>query len=225
MFNISEFKATMDKHGGLAKNSLFEVQIMNNGKIPTNISSDDLRFFCQAVNMPGVNLDVAYYKPTGVGYQESIPVGANLGMINAIFFLDSNHKVMSFFHSWINNIFNISGELGPNSRGLEPREINYKENYTTSLIIKHYSTHNKFQFYEAVYDGVYPTEVGALELSWGGDGPATLPISFSFNKMIYSGFRSGSFEQSRSFKGIQESLPRGNLPSITQPFIDNRTLA
>lgn len=224
MFNISDFKARIDKHSGFAKTSLFEVYIGNNGKIPTNITTDDLRFFCNAVSMPGINLDVTYYKPTGVGYQESIPMGANLDPLNAIFFLDSEHRVMTFFHNWINRVYNINGQLGPNSFGLEPRELNYKEDYTTSLTIRYYSSHNQFKFYEAVYEGVYPTQVGALDLSWSGDGPATLPVNFSYNKMIYSGFASSSYETGRAFSGTQESLALGAIPAVTQTFVDVGTI-
>jgi hypothetical protein len=221
MFNISEFKARMDRHGGPGRSSLFEVAISATNRrgeiiVPGVISTDDLRFFCQTVSMPGINLEVMSYKPSGIGFSESMPMNSSPDQLNAVFMLDSNHRVITYFHRWISSVVNISGNRGDNVNGLAPKLIEYKDAYSASeLTIRHYSTHNPFQFYECRYEGVYPTQVSPIDLSWASnDSPATTTVNFSYNRMIYSGFSDTNFETSSTFIGRQRSQIRGN--TITQ---------
>ena len=231
MFNISEFKSRMDRHGGPARTSLFEVSISSTNRrgeiiVPGVISTDDLRFFCQTVTMPGINLEVMSYKPNGVGYGESMPMNATPDQLNAVFMLDSNNRVMTFFHRWISSVVNVSGSRGGNSRGLAPKLIEYKDTYAASeLSIRHYSTHSPLQFYECRYEGVYPTQVGAIDLSWAAnDVAATTTVNFSYNRMIYSGFVDGNFESTDNFIGTQSSQVRGNVIGQTVQSFDRRSV-
>jgi hypothetical protein len=225
MFNISEFKARIDRHGGPARTSLFEVAISPTNLrgeliVPGVISTDDLRFFCQTVSMPGINLEVMPYRPNGLGFTESMPMNSSPDQLNAVFMLDSNQRVMTYFHRWISSVVNVSGNRGDNARGLAPKLIEYKDTYAASeLTIRHYSTHNPFQYYECRYEGVFPTQIGALELSWAGDGAATITVNFTYNRMIYSGFTESNVDVSSNFVGTQGSAIRGNnLAQTIQDF-------
>ena len=231
MFNISEFKARVNRHNGFAKTSLFEVRIspvsVNRTPIASNdISTNDLRFFCQTVTAPGINIETSSYKPNGVGFPEFMPVSATADSMNAVFLLDSNHKVLSFFHRWMSTIVNISGERGDTENGLGSYLIGYKDDYASSEVtILHYSSHNNNRYYESRYSGVYPTQVSAIDLNWGAnDSVATITVNFSYNKIIQQGFQSGNFESSTNFIGSQDSITRGgNIPQINQNFIDTVT--
>ncbi len=221
MFNINEFKSRLNKHGGPARTSLFEVDISPfNVKGETIvdgvITTDDLRFFCQTATMPGINLETVSYRPNGLGFPEFMPMNSSPEQLNCIFLLDSDHRVMTYFHRWISSVVNVSGNRGGTAKGLQHKLIDYKENYAASeLTIKYYSTNNQDQFYECKYLGVYPTQVSSLDLSWAAnDAPATFTVNFSYNKLIYQGFRDSNFETSRNFTGRQSSLPRGG--SITE---------
>jgi hypothetical protein len=226
MFNISEFKSRLNKHGGPARTSLFEVSISPfNVKGQTivqgGISTDDLRFFCQTVTMPGINLEIMPYRPNGLGFPEFMPMDSSPDQLNCVFMLDSNHRVMTYFHRWISSVVNVSGNRGGTSNGLGHKLIEYKENYAASeLTIRHYSTHNQNQFYECKYLGVYPTQVSPIDLSWAAnDAPATLTVNFSYNKIIYQGFSDSNFDVSQNFLGSQTSIPRGRtIPEFISGF-------
>lgn len=216
MFNVNEFKSRMHKHGGPARTSLFEVSISPTNKLGEPIASgiistDDLRFFCQTVTMPGINLETVLYKPSGLGFPEFMPMNASPDQLNAVFLMDSNHKVMTFFHRWISSVVNVSGNVGDSPNGLGAKLIEYKDTYAASeLTIRHFSTHNPFQFYECRYLGVYPTQVSSIDLSWAAnDTPATLTVNFSYNKLIYQGFGASNAESASTTVGSQFSLPRG----------------
>ena len=217
MFNISEFKSRIQKHGGPARTSLFVVRFSSVGTPSGFMSLDDMRFFCQTITMPGINLELMQYRQGGIGYPEFMPMNATPDALNGIFMLDSNHRIMSFFHNWINSVVNVSGTNGPSPSGLERKEINYKSEYTTTMEIDFFSTYDQTRFYRCIYDGVFPTQVGSLTLNWSdNDSIATMPVNFSYNRMRYSGFENLSFESSRFLRGQQESIVRNRqIPQIT----------
>lgn len=225
MFNISEFKSRIQRHGGPARTSLFVVSFGANGNIPGFMSVDDMRFFCQTVTMPGINLGLMSYKQGGLGYPEFMPMSATPETLNGVFMLDSNHRIMSFFHNWINSVINVSGSTGPSTTNLERREINYKENYETTMEIDFYSAYDQNRVYKCRYDGIFPTQVGSLTLNWSdNDSIATLPVNFSYNRIEYSGFESTSFENSRLFLGLQDSTVQQNQVSQLIRGIDQRQI-
>jgi hypothetical protein len=175
--------------------------------------------------MPGINLELMQYRPNGIGYPEFMPMNATPESLNGVFMLDSNHRIMTFFHRWINSVVNVSGDAGATSAGLEQKEINYKENYTTSMDIDLFSVHDQSRFYRCSYDGVYPTQVGSLTLNWSdNDAIATLPVNFSYNRMRYSGFENISFEQSRLFTSTQNSIPQNLTTSQIIRGFDQRII-
>ena len=230
-FNISEFKSVMNRYGGPARTNLFEVLISatnTSGRtiVPGIINPGDLRFFCQSASVPGINIETAQYRPNGVGFPEFMPVSASPDQLNGVFLLDSNHRVLTFFHRWISSVVNVSGSRGDSVNGLPRHQIDYKDNYAASEVtIRHYSTHDTKRFYECKYLGVYPTQVSPIDLGWAtNDSPATITVNFSYNRLIYQGFNDSSFERSDNFVGSQFSLPRGtNQAQFIQGF-NQRTI-
>ena len=206
MFNISEFKSKIHKHGGPGKTNLFIVTFSGVNTPFNIISTEDLRFFCQSVTMPGINLQLSEYRPSGIGYVESMPMGSNPDNLNGVFMLDSSHHVLSFFHNWINSVVNSSSDLGDSTTGLRQHEINYKSAISTDMDIQYYSAYDSNNFYLCSYSGVYPTQIGSIDLNWSeNDTIATLPVNFSYNKLKYAGFQSISVEKSRIFRNPVKS--------------------
>jgi hypothetical protein len=212
-FNISNFKAVMDKHGGPARTSLFEVEMAGAPLFQNSITTDDLRFFCQSISVPGINLETTPYKPTGIGFPESMPMNTTPDALNCVFMLDSNHKVITFFHRWISSVINVSAARGDTGSGLPRHQIEYKSNYTAaSMTVRHYSTSDPFRSYQYVFYSVYPTQVSPVDLAWATkDTPATVTVNFSYSKIEYSGFQNISFETSRNFVGSEDSVLRGKI--------------
>lgn len=195
-FNINDFKATMDRFGGPARLSMFEVEIaatsLDGTEIaPGIITTRDLRFFCQSVSVPGVNLETTPYRPSGIGFPESIPTSSAPEALNCVFILDNEHRILTFFHRWMNTVMNVGSARGNTDSGLPIHQIEYKNSYAaSSLIVRHYSSTNVFNSYEFEYLSVYPTQVGNIDLGWGTkDTIATITVNFSYSKMAYQGFR------------------------------------
>jgi hypothetical protein len=192
--NLQQFKSKMDQYGGPARTNLFvvELQAANSNFMPTS----DLRFFCKTVTLPSVTLETFDHKPSGIGMMQSMPIGITNDPVECIFMLDSQHRIISFFHEWMQNILNYDMSNGALSANLRdpthmPYEINYKKGnsgYSMRMTITMFSNSLANSVYTCVLDDVFPKQVGSVNLSWEeNDTPATLPISFSYSHMKMSG--------------------------------------
>jgi hypothetical protein len=239
-FNINEFKAKMDQYGGPARTNLFVVSIFTNSiDRPTNqfMPDGDLRFFCQTATFPGINLTVTDYKPFTYGLKQSIPTGIEAEPVNCVFMLDSDHKVLSFFHEWMQRIVNYDVSAG-NLSSVDnqfPYEINYKKEYTASMEIRFFSSDNPDNFYICTLNDVFPTQIGSLSLSWAeNDQVATLPVNFSYSSMRMQAARVGTpterlsrgtgyLQQMTSIGGLGQSIVQRILPTSVQDAINRFT--
>ena len=195
-FNITNFKSALDQFGGPARANLFEVRISSipNGT-NSRLGNRDFSFFCQSVNIPGINLQMADYAPVG-GMPRQFPVGLDNTPLNAIFMMDSDNEILSFFHSWMQSVLNYSQSAGSFAEddGKLPFEIGYKDEYSTNMQIHHYTSDTfEFKYYETRFEKIFPISVGDIELSWeSNDSYLTLPVSFAYDRVFYGGERAGS---------------------------------
>lgn len=195
-FNLTEFKAQMDWFGGPARGALFEVQIVNFPGVKSRANSRDLVFFCKNATIPGMIFNGVTYEPVAQ-MRKIMPMTWNPEPVQTIFLLDSDHQVLSFFHSWAQNIINYSTAAGSFSEvgGKLPFEIGYKDEYAATVIIRQYSTnyHKSGQYYEVVLKNAFPMMIGDVDLSWeNNDQFSVLPVSFQYDEIQYTGERIGS---------------------------------
>lgn len=210
-FNINRFKAELDKRGGPAMPSLFEVIIspinggVNELNKETKLDSRTFSFFCMTANIPGININTALYQAAGA-LPTSFPIGVVNQPLTTVFMVDSDHEIMNFFFNWMQKIINHgaadSGSFNEVDGAL-PYEIGYKDEYATNITIRHYSTDSfEDKYYEVKLENAYPTTLGDLDLAWETNNSfLTLPVAFSYDKISYSGTKSGS---------PTSSLSRGN---------------
>ena len=219
-FKISDFKTTMDKYGGPARLNLFEVRLENKSTEP-GVGTDmtrEISFFCTNVNFPGVAVEQGMM--TNVAQlPTSFPLRMTPQPISGSFLLDSNHNVLSFFHNWLQRVMNYSTKGGTfggidadgDEVGQLPYELGYKDQYACRMTIRHYSTESlgkgsEAKYYETVLDNIYPTTIADMQLSWdSNDQFATLPVTFAYDQIHYSGDRTGVPSQ-RKKGGLLETL-------------------
>jgi hypothetical protein len=223
-FNISNFKSTFDKYGGPARPSLFEVIISKPAEKNSKIDVvREFSFFCKSINFPGVNIQLS--PMTAVAQMpKQFPTAMEAPPINAIFMIDSDHQILTFFHSWVQRVLNYNTANGPysavsfeNSAGSEltelgrlPYEVGYKDDYACRMIIRHYSTESlpgeSGKYYEVILDNVFPYQLGDLDLAWEtNDSFLTLPVQFLYDGINFSGARAGNPSQ-RINGGLLETL-------------------
>ena len=189
-FSINDFKSIFNSnlYGGPARTNLFEVII--SGGSSQSMSQFDLVLFCKTATIPGLNIDTFEYKQNNFGLAQEMPIDILKENMDCLFFLDSNHRVLSYFHEWMQQIVNYSTQGGPFSEvnGMLPYEVGYKDEYSKTIIIRHYTSENLGSYYETVIRGAYPVHVGQLILSWEqADEIATLPIKFGYSSIQFTG--------------------------------------
>ena len=260
VFNINEFKSVMDKYSGPAKNNLFVVnlnpsygQTTSGGrglKKADYMPFRDLKFFCREINMPPVNINVFAHQSNSIGIAQNMPINLTTPSINATFMLDSEHRVISFFHSWMQEIINydtIGGRLSTVNGDHMPYEIGYKDDYACVMEIDHYKTTAKgvydegrpeqldTEIYHYRLEGVYPTEVSGRILSWAPDDSiATVGVNFTASKFSFTGSTAGTpnsdlsrgagvLEVLKSVGYTGQTVQQNNLPTSIQDIINTYT--
>lgn len=234
-FNISDFKSTVDKWGGPARTNLFEVIFSNVPKAPRSaMTLQDLTFFCQTATLPGINFNVTPYEAVAA-LPKNFVTGMASEPINTTFMCDSSHQLVSFFHAWAQRVVNYGTQGGAFSEvnGRLPYEIAYKSEYTCRMTIKHYSTQgDTSKYYEVILDGVFPTAIGEVGLSWAeNDSYATLPVSFSYDRIQFMGEKIGSatsalnrgnglYDLLTAVGRFQQATTFGNFPRGVSSAID-----
>lgn len=202
-FRISEFKSNFEKYGGAARGALFQVIVTGYPSVNSSLNGREFTFFCQSATIPQIGLNTATYEAVGQ-LPRQFPTGVQAGNLDTIFLVDSDHEILKFFHGWIQNVVNIGTAGGPFSQlnGKLPYEIGYKEEYTARITVRHYSTEtDPGKYYEVILDQAFPVTIGNLDLSWEqNDSFLTLPVSFSYDRIEYSGLKTG-FPASRLGRG------------------------
>lgn len=233
MFNINEFKSRLDDFGGPSRTGLFVAEFYGSNPDGSRINDESLRFFCKSITMPGINFSVMDYSPRNFGMPESVPVGFGATALNALFIMDSDHQIMTFFHEWAQNVGNYNALDGfyqgnPRSNNQLAYEFNYKEDYALSMIIRHFSTGpdsiGYMNSYECVLNGVYPTEISPVNLSWEtASDPATLSVNLTYSKFKFTGTQSG-VNSPRGNSIIDYYTDLGDVSYSDQASIDNGTI-
>lgn len=235
----------MNKYGGPSRSNLFVVSLgsFRAGDRKTEfIPQSDLKFFCTDVTIPPLNINSASYVPNTIGVPEAMPLNLSLVGINASFMLDSEHRVISFFHSWMQEVINYdtrsNGYLSQVNGNQLPFEIGYKEDYVCNMEILHFKTNtdgkleNPYTYY---FNNVFPTEVGSKTFSWApNDSIQTININFNASSFSYTASNPGTvisdlsrgngfldFLTSVGFRG--QTAQQRNLPTSVQDAINTFT--
>lgn len=238
-FNISRFKSQLNRFGGVSRANLFEVMIIGAPVTGTEINSENVSFFCQTALIPSIQVSTVPYEPAG-GMPVQFPNGITAQPFNAIFMMDSDHQVLQFFHRWIQQVVNYGTKGGSFSEigGKLPFEMGYKDDYSCRIVIRHYSTESSpGKYYEVILDHAYPVSIGDVDLAWEtNDSYLTLPVSFAYDRIEYSGEKAGSsgtlgrangffdiLGRVAGFAGVVQQTISGSKPTSIQDAINRVT--
>jgi hypothetical protein len=166
---LSDFKSEL-KYG--ARSNLFKVKISVpsitlttdklattattlNGIIDTTTDGNDVELLCKAAAIPSFTLGTI--EVPFRGRRIKIPGDRSFGDWTATFMADDAHKIRQLFLEWANYIKyhdETTDLLGST-----------KNDYYSSIDIQHLKSNNTVSRYYKLYE-VFPTEVGAIDLSY-----------------------------------------------------------
>ncbi len=229
-FNIDQFRgAVLNK--GLLKPSKFEIEIPiptaltnavtnPNTNQPTvgtvtqgvadgiNSAKSTLRFMCEAVTLPGVQVASSEVRRFGYGPFERKPYAPTFTDINVTILADAKGQNWDLFQKWIQLItnFDLANRARNGIGNLEFFEINYKQNYAVDITISCYPDYDsvtpaiRLKLYEA-----FPVFLGDISLNWGNTNDIMrIPVTFTF------------FTWSNDINGNKTSVTIQNSPDPTQ---------
>lgn len=197
MFNIKDFRASIDTKGILRPNK-YHVRF----KVPTYLSTrytdDDIKLMslrCESVSIPGFNFASKDGPPAfGYGPVEKHPYVPAFDGTTLNFILDSKNKIYKFFYDWTMAVVNYDGRGGTNMRNSsgstywKPYEVGYKSNYQTDVFIEVYDGNknertnsdagNKVM--TIVLYSAFPMGLPTNQLAWDSTDIMRLPVPFSF---------------------------------------------
>lgn len=231
MFSPGDFIQKVNEYGGLDRPNLFMVMFYPaNGNIDPDMN---LRFFCKTTAFPGVDIATTEYKAQTYGMGGDMPTGIMNPGLSCIFILDSNNRVLSYFHRWGQKVLNYDTGSGIHSMtdGKLPYEIGYlrgPRGYGMTCVITKFNAHTREVIYEAEFRDVFPKNIGSVNLAWEDTNTyATLPVSFSFSEMSISGNQFGTTggDFNRGQSEIERIAGLGRRAATINEFVDANIVA
>lgn len=125
-FNVNKFINNLDKHGGIAKSSKFDVRINLPAAITGLGTTEELSLQCEAAELPAYAVNTVESKIYGAPtYVAATP---SFNEISMTFVCSGDFWEKKLFDAWIDYIIPKNSYL-----------VNYKENYQTGVTIYQYN--------------------------------------------------------------------------------------
>ncbi len=169
MFNISEFRANIDKKG-VYNSANFEVLINH-----PSAEFNELRYRCQGIELPGRSLHTADQKYAGPARKIAYDSIFTEVTANIICSKDLDEKEK--FETWQNIAVVKYREMSSNSRDMF--DLGFFDDYIGTVTIFIYDSTNKLER-QYILEEAYPITVSPLQLSWASNEVTILPVSFAY---------------------------------------------
>lgn len=195
-FNIAQFKSHIDKSGYLLNNKyqvyLNAPPILNGRAVSTPSSTnvttnivEMIKFRADEIVAPGIALITSDIQRYGIGPTQKYPMTAQINEINVSFVCDKYGALWTFFHEWVNIVFEHGGFKS--ARGNMPTipkyTAEYKDNYsTTGQILVYDATGNivkDINLFE-----VYPIGVKEVNLDWNSSELIKIDVVLTYKEFI-----------------------------------------
>jgi len=190
-FNINAFRDHFSRHQEFAKSSRFDVRISAPASLGYN--TVDLRFQCEASELPGYNIntvDGRYY-----GVASPVASVASFNDITLTFICAGDFWEKRMFDKWMNLIIpfnNYNPEYRDNY--VSPKiEINQFADYSagsslleraiTNALIGTEPLKPKIIYTASLYNA-FPVTIAPLQMNWADDGIHRLSVTFKYEYWI-----------------------------------------
>ena len=190
-FNINAFRDHFSRHQDFAKSSRFDVRISPPAGLGYN--TFDLRFQCEASELPGYNIntvDGRYY-----GVASPVASVASFNDITLTFICAGDFWEKKMFDRWMNTIIPFNN-YNPQYRDtyVSPKiEINQFAEYSAgSTLLERFVFDRLFDaeplkpkiIYTAALYNAFPVTIAPLQMNWADDGIHRLSVTFKYEYWI-----------------------------------------
>jgi len=232
MATIDDFKATIGKKQGLAKNNRFLViftpptqsllelnpfeivgRLANGTFNAKNLISDprDIAFLVESTQLPGRNINTLDYQAEKETIK--IPNGFIDDDVTMTFILTGDYFMKDMIETWMSSIVDT-----------ENYKIGYKKNYQVDISMQQLNDFDK-NIYGIRLQNAYPINISAIEMDQSGENTIQkVTVTFAYDRYIPENFLQSKISQVLS--AIPTKLPFGiKLPSaLTNGLKEVRSL-
>jgi hypothetical protein len=178
-FNINDMLGALNGAGGLTKASKFFVEIYPPRAFPADYN---LFFLCDSALLPGVSYQTEDIKMSGYGNSEKRPSSTTFGDTTLSFYNDSSGKVLTFFHQWMQAVYNFNSNINPSgtSKGVPMETFAYPKEYYGIVNISHFDDSGE-NIITYTLNEAYPIAIGDIPVDWGlSDQLIKVPVAFAY---------------------------------------------
>lgn len=249
MAGMKDFWANLGRINDVGRANRFQVMIPTPRALKNKTLYDSI-FTAEVAELPGIQLNTLDRKDYGI--TQKMPTSVMYGETSITFYCWGNRTSSSmdtglpqkrFFDDWFQA---ISPAPIDGNDGNAAYNLNYKNEYTTTISIQHLDSTNKggrysteeTLSYETVLVDAFPISMGAISLSWSDDSIIRLPITFAYTRWYRGGPSQKAAAGTKSSDIQIQALPpspgfggpgynpdvrTGTVPgrTIDSPIIDN----
>lgn len=197
MFNIKDFRASIDTRGVLRNNKYlvsFNLPEYLTERKDKRYGLDDQKLMtlrCDAVTIPGFDFLNTDGPPRfGYGPIERMPYVPGFAPMNLTFILDAKTRVYELLYDWTSAIVQFDGKGGTNLKNGLTRfayEVGYKAKYQTDLIIDVYdgvksessSVAGNLVMSMTAYSA-FPAGLPPMQMGWESTDISKIQVPFSY---------------------------------------------
>lgn len=168
MFKPDDFLANFAKHKDFAKVSKFQVEITKPvAFIAGDVDFKELRFQCEAAELPGYNINTVDARIYGV--PAPVATFATFNDITLTFICAGDLWEKKLFDYWMNLIVPVNNY-----------HVRYKEEYVSKINIRQYYETGEASYIVSLWNA-FPITIAPLTLNWGDDGIHKLSVTFKYD--------------------------------------------
>jgi len=179
-FNVYDMLGAINAAGGISKASKFFVEITPPPIFPVDYN---IFFLCENAVLPGVALGTEEIRMPGYGIAEKRPNNIAFQDMPLTFLNDSNGQVLTFFHQWMQSIYNFNKSTNPaaTAQGLPMNTFAYPKDYYGTINISHFDDAGE-QIIQYTLNEAYPLAIADIQVDWGlVDQLVRVPVTFAYS--------------------------------------------
>jgi hypothetical protein len=227
---LNQFHAAL-RERGVGRTNLFDVSIA----IPPilrgvefSLIGPAISLWAEGAQLPGYNIQTDSIKRYGIGPQESVPYSIQTNDITINMIGDGHGGIQKYFYEWLHRIVRGDNDVRsaePSVTNLMPYEVEFKNQYATTITITQYNEQGIPVIQYELIDA-FPKNIPDISLSWTDGGQyMQFGVTFSYlqAKLITQG-REALVNNKNGFSGLsafQKALKVGTalqtLKTIRRP--------
>ena len=167
MFKPDDFLSNFAKHKDFAKVSKFHVEISRPNAWTGPVDFRDLRFQCEAAELPGYTINTVDARIYGVPAPAAST--ATFSDINLTFICAGDLWEKQLFDRWMNLVVPINNY-----------HVRYKSEYVSKINITQFYETGEPSYIVTLWNA-FPVNLSPLTLNWGDDGIHKLSVTFKYD--------------------------------------------